>query len=455
MATIQAPGIGSGLDVNNIVTQLMALERQPIDNLNTKQTTINAQISAYGSLKSKISDFQTAMAGLSSQSSFQVFNAKSNNEDLFTATANSSAAAGSYSINVVELAVRDKIATQAYTDSNSVVGEGILSISTGANSFNLTVDGTNNTVLGLRDAINSAADNTGVTATIVTDDLGAHLILSSDETGTDNALKITATDNDGNNIDDAGLSSLSYEAGVLEHRPAISTALDAIVEIDGFRVTSSSNTISTALDGVTFTAKTKGSTSTLDITRDDEKITESVQAFSDAFNGLRDEIDSQRKGHLEADSTLSSIERQLFDVLNSGQAITGSNQSYLVEAGLTIDKLGKMSVDSDALKDILNTDFDSFANLFAAEDEGFAYRLDSIASGWLKHDGLISAREDGLKNQVDSIDDQKLRIEDRLVSIERRIRTQFSNLDSLVSNLNATGDFLTQQLSSMPAVNRS
>jgi flagellar hook-associated protein 2 len=449
MATIQAPGVGSGLDVNSIITQLMAIERQPIDRLTAKQNIVNAQISAYGQLKSKVSSFQSAMEGLSSLSSFQIFNSQSGDEDVFTATAASAASAGTYAIEVTKLAERDKIATQAYTDSNTLVGEGTLTLFSGTDSFDVVIDSSNNTVAGIRDAINAASDNTGVTATIVTDDNGAQLVISSDDTGTANALKITVSDaSDASNIDDAGLSALAYEAGVTVHRPEISQKLDAIVKVDGFTVTSASNTITGALEGISITAKAIGS-STLSVTRDDNKIAESVQTFVDAYNALRKEINTQREGQLEADSTLLNMERQLEDIFNSGTAITGSNFSYLVEIGVSKDKFGTMSVDSEDLTAALVSDFTSVSNLFAAEDEGFAFRLDALADAWLATDGLIDAREDGLKAQSDRYDDQKLRIEDRLISVERRIRAQFTALDTLVSNLNATGNFLTQQLANL------
>ena len=456
MASIQAPGIGSGLDVNNIVSQLIALERRPIDRLDSKQAIINAQISAYGSLKSKISDFQTALQALSNLSSFQIFNAVANDEDIFTATADENSVAGTYSINVIALAERDKIFTQAYTDGATVVGEGTLTIAVGSDSFDVVIDSSNSTLAKIRAAINDASDNTGVTATIVTDDNGAQLVISTDKTGTDNALKITVTgDTDSNNTDDAGLSALAYDVGGgIVHRAAITTAGDAVVQIDGFTVTSSSNTISGALEGVSITAKTIGS-STLQITRDDEGITESVQAFADAFNALREELDTQRKGQLEADSTLLTIERQLYAILNAGTAITGSSFSYLVQVGLSTDEDGKLSLDSSDLNSVLSSDFQSLANLFAAQDEGIIFRLEAFADNLLDSNGLIDSREDGLKTQSDSIDDQKLRLENRLIIIERRIRAQFTALDTLVSSLSSTGNFLTQQLANLPTINRS
>lgn len=449
MATIQAPGIGSGLDVNDIVTKLMEIERQPIESLTTKKSFINAQISAYGSLKSKVADFQTAMDNLSSPEKFQVYQGSSGNESVFTTSVTSNAVAGNYNIEVVSLAERDKIATKGYTDSNTAVGEGTLNISIGSESFELTIDSSNNTLAGIRDAINNSADNTGVSATIVTGDDGARLVLSSEETGIDNALRINVTDSDGNNTDETGLSALAYNPeGGVEFRAAISTAQNAQIRVDGFNVTSNTNTITGAIDGVTINAASMGS-STLNVTRDDEQILESVEAFATAFNALRSEINKQRDGQLEADSTLLTLERQIFDVLNAGSSIEGSSFSYLIEAGVSIDKNGVMAVDSDRITDIMNTDFDSFTSLFASENGGFAAKLSTLADGWLNDNGLIDSREDGLKTQVEGIDDQILRLEDRMISVEERIRAQFTALDTLVSSLNNTSNFLTQQLASL------
>lgn len=449
MATIQAPGIGSGLDVNDIVTKLMEIERQPIESLTTKKSFINAQISAYGSLKSKVADFQTAMDNLSSPEKFQVYQGSSGDESVFTTSVTSNAVAGNYNIEVVSLAERDKIATKGYTDSNTAVGEGTLNISIGSESFELTIDSSNNTLAGIRDAINNSADNTGVSATIVTGDDGARLVLSSEETGIDNALRINVTDSDGNNTDETGLSALAYNPeGGVEFRAAISTAQNAQIRVDGFNVTSNTNTITGAIDGVTINAASMGS-STLNVTRDDEQILESVEAFATAFNALRSEINKQRDGQLEADSTLLTLERQIFDVLNAGSSIEGSSFSYLIEAGVSIDKNGVMAVDSDRITDIMNTDFDSFTSLFASENGGFAAKLSTLADGWLNDNGLIDSREDGLKTQVEGIDDQILRLEDRMISVEERIRAQFTALDTLVSSLNNTSNFLTQQLASL------
>ncbi|MFC6806053.1 flagellar filament capping protein FliD [Methylophaga thalassica] len=217
MATISSLGVGTGLDLESIVTGLMDIERQPLDRLESKQSTINAQISAYGSFKSKLSTFQSAMESLSSASSFKVFQANSQDEDLFTATATSTAATGSYNIDVTQIATRDKLASSAFTDYNTTVGEGTLTISVGSESFDVTIDSSNSSLAQIRTAINNASENTGVTASIITDDSGARLVLTSNETGTDNAISVSVSgDSDGNDSDASGLSAFVYSSG--EHK---------------------------------------------------------------------------------------------------------------------------------------------------------------------------------------------------------------------------------------------
>jgi flagellar hook-associated protein 2 len=443
MATITSLGVGTGLDLENIVSSLMEIERQPLARLQSKESIINAQISAYGAFKSKLADFQSAMEALGSASAFKQFQATSQDEDLFSASADSDAVAGEYSINVVALAQRDKLASAAFSDTNSI-GQGTLSISVGAESFDVVIDSTNDSLAGIRNAINNASANTGVSASIITDDAGSRLILTSDDTGTENALSITVSDDsDGNNTDASGLSAF-----VNANMTTVTSATDAVVEIDNFTVTSSSNTISGAIEGVSITAKATGS-STLSITRDDDAILESVKEFASAYNSLMTEIKSQRSGQLEADSTLLTIERQIRDVFNSGSAISGSSFRYLVEAGVSLDKNGEMKVDEEQVTSLLDSDFSSFVNLFSAEGEGYANRLDSLADGWLQTDGLIDSREVGLNARLDTIDRQRDRMEARLATTEERIRAQYAAMDTLVSSLNSQGNYLLSQLSAL------
>jgi flagellar hook-associated protein 2 len=453
MATITAAGVGSGLEVEKIVSQLVALERRPLDRLKSEVTQINAQVSAYGSLKSKVAEFEKAMSALASADKFKLYSTTTSSESVLTASATSAAAKGTYSIEVTALAARDKYRSSAFTDANTTVGEGSLTIGVGANSFSITIDSSNSSLSGIRDAINAASDNTGVTASIVTDANGASLTLSSDETGAANTLSVSVSaDTDGNDSDTNGLSSL-----ISANLTQLGTAADAQIQIDGangFTVNSSNNTFSGALEGVTISAKTLG-TSTIKVDRDDEAIEKALQGFADAYNALRSEIDTQRSGQLEAEGTLLSLERQLLDTFNAGTSITGSSYSYLSEVGITTDDSDKLVIDSAELKAAISSDFDSFVNLFAAEDEGFAARLESLANTLQQEDGLIDARQDGLQAQLDSNEEAQARFEVRLETIEARIRAQFTALDTLVSQLNNTGSFLTQQLANISSIGNS
>jgi len=436
MPQIQAPGIGSGLDINSIVSQLLAVERRPLDLLEARQGQAEAQLSAFGQLKSTVSKFETAMSNLSSLSKFQIFAPSSSNGNVLTATADNTAVEGTYDINVTALAASHKLASNAFVNPSNVVGEGILSVSVGSNSFNIAIDSSNSTLFGIRDAINNASTNTGVTATLVNENSGSRLILTSDNAGTANSLTITATNGAVGNL--AQLDGANFT----ETR----AAADAQLTIDGFPVTSSTNDVVGAIEGVTLAIAGTGP-ATLNVARDDNAIKTSVQDFADAFNALRDEIDNQRNGQLEADGTLLSLETQILNELNLGQSISGSNFKFLSEAGISLDKTGRMQVDSATLQTALNTDFRSFVNLLAAPNEGFAFRLENLASTVLQPDGLIDAREDGLNTTIRRFDDQKTNFEFRLGIIEKRLRAQFTALDGLVSNLNATSSFLSQQLS--------
>lgn len=452
MASLQAPGIGSGLDINGIVTQLMALERRPLEVLEQKESLINAQISAFGQLKSKLSDFQTAMRNLASADKFKLFSSSSSDEAVLGISASSSAAKGIYAMDVSRIAENHKKASSAFADSDTTTFAGAAASATSVLEINIagggavSFDVSGKTLAEAAEAINNQSDNPGVTASIIKEDSGYRLLLTADDTGSSNFINVVN--------DSAGFSFTDLNQDRDGSGNFTEADLDAVLTFENtFTVTRSSNNISDLISGVTLDIKKPGAV-TIEIDRDDETIQESVQAFADAFNELRDEIDKQRAGQLEADSVLSSIESRLFSVLNSGGAITGSAFSFLSEVGLAVDKEGRMQVDTDLMAKQMNADFESFVNLFAADSEGFANKLENVAKSLLDVDGLIDSREDGLKNRLNFLDDQKLQIEARLVRTEERLRKQFTAMDTFVAQMNATGTFLTQQLASLSNINQ-
>jgi len=435
MATITAPGIGSGLDVNSIITQLMALERRPLNLLDSRKSQLNAQISAYGKLKSALDNFQAAMKKLATAEKFQVFKTSSTDEAVVTATAGPGAAGGTIDVVVTQLAARHKLASTAFGSADDVVGAGTLSIAVGADSFDVTLASGTDTLAALRDAINGAPDNTGVTATILNGVDGSRLVLTSRDSGTANAMTVSG--------------DLAATLGMTD----VVAAADAELTVDGFQVVSASNTVTGAVGGVTLSLKGISPdplvAATVNFERDDEAIAKSVQEFADAFNTLRDTVSNLRKGELGGDFSLTSIENSIVGVLGTGATLPVGSFSYLAEIGVSLDKNGKLQVDTSRLTAAMNVDFSGVTGLFADGTQGVAKRLSDLASQLTSIDGVVAQREEGLNSRIRSMESQRTQIERRLEMTEARLRAQFTALDALVAQMQSTSAFLTQRLASL------
>lgn len=446
MPTITAGGIGSGLDVEGIVASLMALERRPLDALETKKTGYEAQLSSYGKIKSAFSTFQTALQALSSTSKFEVYSATSSDDKVFTATADSKAVPGSYSIDFSQagqqLAIADKLESVDFTNSTtSTAAAGTLKIAFADaavnTSFEVTIDSSSDTLAGIRDAINNASDNIGVTATIVNIDSGSRLILTSDKTGTERA--ITLSDTSGNVSTTLNMTTVAGNA-----------AQNAIFSIDGNTVTSQTNTVKDAIEGVDITLVAKGTAATsLTVANDVKSVTASAQAFVDAYNALRGTIDKEREGNLNGDNTLLSIENRIRRIMNTAPSNITSSFSYLSEVGITTQKGGDLKLDTTKLEAALASDYSGVAELFANDAEGYIFRLESQIDDYLDLQGIIDTKETNLDSRIDRIEDDKISWEYRLGLIEVRLRSQFGAMDALVANLQSTGSFLTQQIATL------
>lgn len=441
---ISSLGVGSGLDINSIVSQLMAIERRPLTTLQRKESDFEAQLSAYGRLKSSVSDFQTAMQKLSSTSKFQLYSATSADETLFTATADSTAGVGAFSIEVVNLAVSQKMASAAFADSTTTtIGNAgdTVDIQVGSDPANtFTVDIGGKTLNQIRDAINVATDNKGVTASVLNENGGYRLVLTSNDTGTANQMTLSFKDSGSNPIADPLTTT------------TIRNAEDAQIKVDGFTATRSSNTISDVIQGVTLTLKgesTPGATTDLSVGRDDTAVTDAVQEFVDTFNSLRSTISDLRSGDLEGDNTLLSIESRLLSVINSPASGLSGAFKYLSEVGVSIQKNGDMALDTAQLDTAMQADFPGFADLFGNQGQGFAYRLNAFADDLLASNGLLKIRTDGINDRIDFVQSRQDQLERRLVTVEDRLRAQFTAMDALVGQLNSTGDYLNRQLANL------
>lgn len=445
VGSITSAGIGSGLDVESIITQLMALERRPLDQISVQQTELDFKASALGQLKSSVSRLQEAVNVLAKADGFSAVSAKSSNEDAFSASASGGVPASQHSVNVVELAQQHRLSSNAFTGSTAAVGTGVLNLSAGGSGFEVNIDASNNSLAGIRDAINDEPGNTGITASIVNADDGSRLILTANNSGTAALIEVAATTDDAG----GGLSALNYQAAGDRNLTEVGVARDAVVEVDGFSVTSNSNTVVDVIDGITFELKAPGSGS-VSVERDDTSGTGALEAFVSAYNTFSAELTGLRAGELAGTNLLLEIETQLRDLFSSPTSNTPGVTSYLFEVGLSFDRDGILSLDKSKLEQRFTSDFDNVVRLFSDPDSGFAGRVDRLLDNYVQSGGAIDARTNGLQSQRRLLGGQVERFEFRLEVTEERLRSQFASLDSLVGTLQSTSGFLTQQLSNLP-----
>jgi flagellar hook-associated protein 2 len=440
MATITALGIGSGLDANSIVAQLMQLEQRPLINLQVKEAGYYADLSALGQLRSAVSSFKDAADALKSASDFDVFTATSADTAIFTASADSSAADGTFDIQVQSLAQAQKQGSTSFSDSDTTtVGTAgdVVEITVGSDSFSVEIGG--KTLDEIASAINDAADNLGVTASVIQEDSSNYyLTLTSDDSGTANAMTLAFEDSGGSPIaDPLGMAQLPGGG-----------AADATILVDNtYTITRSTNTITDAIDGVSITLlDTSASAVKLNVAHNSGAVTNAIQGLADAYNSLQSTISELGTGQLSGDSTLRTLQNQVRSVVNTAPSGLTGDFSYLFDIGIEFEKDGTMSVDSAVLNDAVSTNLSSVAELFSDDDQGVAFRLSDLLDNILDDQGLIDAEETGLNAQIDSSQDAQERWGLRLVQIEARYRAQYAALDILMSNMSATSTFLDQQL---------
>lgn len=391
--TISSSGVGSGLDVATIVSQLMSAESAPLTALATKEAKFQSQLSAFGTLKGSVSSFQTAMRGLS-LSKFQTLTASSADTAVYTASASSSAQAGSYSVEVQRLAAAQKVASAAFTNVTDTVGTGTLTFQFGttvggvftanANKATqvVTIATANSSLSGVRDAINAA--KIGVTASILNNGTGNKLVITSNDTGAANSLKITVSDTtDVSNIDNAGLSQLAYDpAGALNTGKNLTetvTAVNATLVVDGVTgISKASNTVTDVIPGVTLNllkTSVAATPATLTVARDTASVKTAVADFVKGYNDLNSAISgltsynstTKQAAVLLGDVGAQSIITQARRTLNSALTGIGGAYTLLSDVGVSFQKDGTLKLDSTKLQTAIDTNFDSIAAIFATQ----------------------------------------------------------------------------------------
>lgn len=476
MATTAATSSAStgAVNVVSIVSSLMAVASIPLNNLTSKQTSYQSKISAYGTISSQITAFQTAAAALSTTTtgtnSLQGFTSTSSDTTSVNATAASTAVAGNYTLNVSSLAQSQNLVAAGQTSATTAISNGTATtvnfdfgtisggtltggVYTGATfttngtaTKSITIDATNNTLSGIRDAINAAG--MGVTASIVNDGSAApfRLVVTSNTTGISNSVKISTVGGDGtiNTL-------LANDPAAVQHLNQTVAAQNANFTVNGIAVTSTSNTVTTAIQGVSLSlSKVTTAPVTLAVARDTATATTAVSNFVTAYNTLYSTLQTatayKSTSPLAGEATLRDFMNQMRSV--AAGAVTGGTMTSIGQSGISFTAAGVMQLDSAKLSTAMTTDYAGLTNLFSSAT-GYGTLFNKLATTTLSSTGSIANRTNSLNQSVKTATDSITVMNARLASLQTQYTNQYTALNVLMANMNTTSSYLTQQLSKL------
>ena len=394
MASISSLGIGSGVLTSDLVDQLVQAERAPTENRLTRKTEqTQALLSAYGKLRSAVTELRLPMRQLSAPDNLKAFSASSSNEGIGVSVDSTKASRGTYSVEVTSLAGAQALASRdVFADRDATsVGQGTLTLNVGDKITNITVDNSNDTLQGLANAINDS--DAGVSAGVIDTGSGFQLVLSADETGTANSVSISVSgDTGGTDTDNQGLSRFAFNTGMDTDAGLQETiaASDAVMKINGVEVTRSTNSFENVIDGLTFDITETGS-STIKVQQDLGAVADRVQGFVDKFNSLQSTIDSLAGFNSEAgvgslltgDSTVRSIQNQLRQVLTRVvPGLENSSVRSLADVGITTNfETGGLEFDRAKFEEQLKNNPDDVTALFAEQGRATDSQVEFVRSG--------------------------------------------------------------------------
>jgi flagellar hook-associated protein 2 len=451
---LQSLGLGSGLDISTLVTQLTTAEMSAATTrISRQQSAVTTELSALSALKSALSNFKSSLSALSGSSGVGARSVSISDDDALAVLANSSAAVGSYDVTVKQLAKAHQLLSTSFGGgAATVVGTGTLTLGVGGSSFNVNIDSNNNTLAGIRNAINAASDNTGVSATIVYGTGTAQLLLTGARTGADNLLTVNTTGGDG------GLSALVYNATTTTNYTVRQAPQDSIVSVAGVDHHNSANVVGDAIDGMTLTLKQADINTpiTVSIGNDADHVVSVVQGMVTAYNTLNKTLtalgsyDSQTKasGPMFGDALLNGVKTQLRNSLSSAVASATGNYRTMINLGLKSDASGNYTLDSSKLSAALSADYSGVTSMLSGSD-GVITRLSSLLDVSLSSAGGIDARNTGLTKRQTSINQENGLLQVRSAKVQERYLAKFNAMDTLLSKLQNTSTYLTQQFEAL------
>lgn len=461
MATISSPGIGSGLDIKSIVSQLVELEKAPLTNLKLQAATVQTRISAYGEIKSLASTLSDTASRLASLTTFTAVSATSSKPDLISVSANGGTAANSFSVTVNELAKAQSYASASISGTGTL-GSGKLTIQQGRYDSvpSFTADGSpveivvsaSDTLADIASKINST--NAGVTATILNDGTGQRLLLTSKATGQAAGFELTVTDTDGNNTDASGLSQLVNGGTVTQY------GQDAAITVNGsIAVTSNSNTFTNVVSGLNLTLSenaTVGTTAQVNVAPNTGAVRAAVEEFVTAYNALNTYLNEATKfdpaqksaGLLQGDSTAVGLQNALRGLLQSSS--TGSVFSRLSDIGVNALRGGNLEIDNTKFTAALDNAAE-LQKFFRADNgnaltNGLGLKLRDFTKGLLATGGLFQSKQDSLERALDRNSTEQERLNAKVARIEAQLNRRYSALDAQVASLTALNNYVAQQV---------
>lgn len=458
MASISSPGTGSGIDVNALVSQLVAAQSSRTSaRLDVREEEFGAQFSALGQLKSGLSEFRSNLSAMTAGSAFTGVSATSSSPETFSAKTTGNVLPGTFQVKVEQLASAQKLSSVGLADAQAPTGTGTLTFASGAGTFSVTISEQTSSLAALRDAINAAPGNSGVRARIVTADstggTAAHLSIEATATGQSNNIAVSVLDADGNSSDASGLSRFASS-----QLSEITEGADASVIIDGRKVTSATNTVVDSIEGVELTLV--GADSTVDgvltLASDPLSSVGLIESFIDSYNALRTGLNrltafdpaTGESAALQGDTGVRRLTSALQRAI--GSVVDGVNAPFssLGEIGISTTSDGTLTIDGEALRNTVEANPEGLEALFNGTD-GIVPTLRNIADSFARSGGTLDARGDALLARLDDISGQRERLDRRMTQLEASLSAKFAAMDSLVSQLQGTSGFLFEQLGAL------
>jgi flagellar hook-associated protein 2 len=467
---ISSLGIGSnGINTASIVSQLTAIESQPITQLQRQVAGIQTKISDWGTIQSNLADFQDAANALIDPSTWSTRSTSSNNTAAVTATSTTGAQVGNYNVTVNKLAQAQTNFSAGISSGTALGSAGTLSIQLGqwtgssfaagsANAISVTV-GATDTLSTIASNINAA--NAGVSASVVTSNGQDQLILRGTATGAAAGFEITATDSGGNAVTgSAGLGQLTYQPGGTgtTGMSQAQAAQDASATVDGVTVTSANNQITGAISGVTLNLL-QASTNPVQIsvTNDTSTATSYINKLASTYNTLIGTL-SSLTAYNSATNTAGDLQGDASAVglLNTLKGITGhtgpagNTFKYLSDLGVQIQLDGTLTVNSSKLASSLANP-SAVESLFNAastgsSNAGLAQQFAAYALSANDTNGIITTRTHSLKQQVATKDSQISTLQLQVSAYQANLTAQYNALDTELATLSTQNSFITQQI---------